>query len=482
MKKILLISLAAVFSVSSSVNAQFGVPAAPAAPAAPTVPARPVPAVPKAPAKPASPVSANDPFVRRPNSPKEPEPITESNSPVRPGTLLITVETWALSQADCAALLDGPANDRAPYDRLETMAKEGKAKLVGLIGVNGKSGHRVVVESIDEIRYPTQFDPAQRPGEIAFPKTFETRDVGDTIEVEAVLGPDGKTIDINLVPISTRFEGFRDWQAEAAAAPVGKPGFRTEKITTSCTIFSGQPLLFATATPDGAVEEKGATQVRVQILRATVQAAPPPPAPATEAVEARAEFLLYSLDRETARAILNDSADSAQSHAAVRALLAKGEAQLETVNVAVTKSGQRAVNEATGEFTYPSEFSGGGYATPTTPTENRRPASPTNFETRETGLHFELEPVVSPDGAFVDVNIAVQLIRMTGMLKADGVAAKYPPQPVFTTRKITTNVISGFGVPVLLGTMSQPRDNRVNDRQDDNRTSLAYLRVTAVHP
>ena len=33
-----------------------------------------------------------------------------------------------------------------------------------------------------------------------------------------------------------------------------------------------------------------------------------------------------------------------------------------------------------------------------------------------------------------------------------------------------------------LGTMSQPRDNGVNDRKDDGRTSLAYVRVTAVRP
>jgi hypothetical protein len=35
---------------------------------------------------------------------------------------------------------------------------------------------------------------------------------------------------------------------------------------------------------------------------------------------------------------------------------------------------------------------------------------------------------------------------------------------------------------VLLGTMSNPRDNKVNDRKDDGRTSLAYIRVTAVNP
>ena len=87
-----------------------------------------------------------------------------------------------------------------------------------------------------------------------------------------------------------------------------------------------------------------------------------------------------------------------------------------------------------------------------------------------------------PDARIVDINVVPQIVLMAGMLKASGVAAKYPPQPVFTTRKVTTSVSSGAGVPVLLGTMSQPRDNGVNDRKDDGRTSLVYIRVTAVRP
>jgi hypothetical protein len=53
----------------------------------------------------------------------------------------------------------------------------------------------------------------------------ETRNTGDTLEIEAVPGPDEKHIDVNLVPQSVRFDGFRDWQAEAAAMPVLKHSF-----------------------------------------------------------------------------------------------------------------------------------------------------------------------------------------------------------------------------------------------------------------
>ena len=82
----------------------------------------------------------------------------------------------------------------------------------------------------------------------------------------------------------------------------------------------------------------------------------------------------------------------------------------------------------------------------------------------------------------MDINVVPQVVRMAGLLKATGVAEKYPPQPVFTMRKVTTGDTSAAGVPALLGTMSLPRDNGVNDRKDDGRTGLAYLRVTVVIP
>ena len=40
------------------------------------------------------------------------------------------------------------------------------------------------------------------------PTAFETRNTGVTLEVEPVVGPDGVTIDLNLVPQVVEFEGF----------------------------------------------------------------------------------------------------------------------------------------------------------------------------------------------------------------------------------------------------------------------------------
>src|SRR4029434_995635 len=93
--------------------------------------------------------------------------------------------------------------------------------------ITTKSGQRAVIEIVREFRYPTQFTEPKVPDiqgrgssnstttTIALPvvgpstpSNFETRNTGVTLEVEPVIGPDGITIDLNLVPQVVEFEGF----------------------------------------------------------------------------------------------------------------------------------------------------------------------------------------------------------------------------------------------------------------------------------
>lgn len=440
-----------------------------------------------APAKPTAPQATNaapaavpsaDPFVRNPSAkpaattPKEPEPP--------PVNILTTLETWSLSQADFAALLDGPADERAPVDRLEALAGAGKAKLLGVQAIATRPGQRTVVESIDELRYPTKFQPADRVGEKAFPTDYETRNAGETLELEPILGPDGRSIEINLVPINVRLHSFEDWKAEDSSAPQSQPQIQTEKLTTSLVVQSGRPMLLSTATP---VEPgTNAETVRVRALRAMVEPVRPAAVLVKDARELRVDLLVYSVEREAARRILAESSDSVQSFAAVRELVAKGAAKLEAVSSFPIKSGNRAVNEETYEYRYPTAATPPGYDSQTVPKENRRPATFTSFETRNTGLTLEIETVLSPDERFVHINTVPQIVQVNGNVRGGADATNFPPQPLFTTRKLTTSVVSGAGAPVLLGTLSQPQETGVNDRKDDRRTSLAYIRVTPIRP
>ncbi len=153
-----------------------------------------------------------------------------------------------------------------------------------------KSGQRAVIEIVREFRYPTQFQPPQIPqtvGAVAnrsdtdilslggssnvpvtptTPTAFETRNTGVTLEVEPVVGPDGVTIDLNLVPQVVEFEGFINYGSPIlsptssflntvtggiiSAPPsvitpnvINQPIFSTRKVTTSVSVWDGQTVV-----------------------------------------------------------------------------------------------------------------------------------------------------------------------------------------------------------------------------------------------
>jgi general secretion pathway protein D len=143
--------------------------------------------------------------------------------------------------------------------------------------VTTKSGQRAVIEIVREFRYPTTFTPPQVPsitggaggtGTISIevvtpttPQTFETRNTGVTLEVEPVVGPDGVTIDLNLVPQVVEFEGFINYGSQifgvnpnaisGATIPrivltdnvINQPIFSTRKVTTSVSVWDGQTVV-----------------------------------------------------------------------------------------------------------------------------------------------------------------------------------------------------------------------------------------------
>lgn len=149
--------------------------------------------------------------------------------------------------------------------------------------VTTKSGQRAVIEIVREFRYPTQFDPPKIPDRTdsgvvvsggggltgatsgAFPVTpttptgFETRNTGVTLEVEPVVGPDGVTIDLNLVPQVVEFEGFINYGSPIQSVSVNalgisssfvltpnvinQPIFNSRKVTTSVSVWDGQTVV-----------------------------------------------------------------------------------------------------------------------------------------------------------------------------------------------------------------------------------------------
>jgi general secretion pathway protein D len=147
--------------------------------------------------------------------------------------------------------------------------------------VTTKSGHKAIVRVVREFPYPTEFNPPEppppstgggtgstiilTPGTITTtgvvtpttPTAFETRNLGVTLEVEPVVGPDGYTIDLNLSPEVVEFDGFVNYGSPIFGAQynpltfsidtpvltenvINQPIFSTRKVTTSVSIWDGQ--------------------------------------------------------------------------------------------------------------------------------------------------------------------------------------------------------------------------------------------------
>lgn len=145
--------------------------------------------------------------------------------------------------------------------------------------VTTKSGRKATVRVVREFPYPSEFNPPEPPqaptgsfeilvpvgslisGGVVTPSTpiqFETRNLGVTLEVEPIIGPDNYTIDLNLSPEVVEFDGFINYgspirSARFVSVPVptvvptivtpnviNQPVFSTRKVTTNVSIWDGQ--------------------------------------------------------------------------------------------------------------------------------------------------------------------------------------------------------------------------------------------------
>jgi general secretion pathway protein D len=156
-----------------------------------------------------------------------------------------------------------------------------------------------------------------------------------------------------------------------------------------------------------------------------------------------------------------------------------------------TKSGQRALIEVVREFRYPTTFTppqvpsitGGGTGTGTVSISVVTPTTPQSFETRNTGVTLEVEPVVGPDGQTIDLNLVPQVVEFEGFINygspifginPNAISSTMVPQvlltenvinqPVFSTRKVTTNVSVWDGQTVVLGGLMREDVQKTEDR------------------
>lgn len=162
-----------------------------------------------------------------------------------------------------------------------------------------------------------------------------------------------------------------------------------------------------------------------------------------------------------------------------------------------TKPGQQAVIEIIREFRYPTEFeapqipqnfgSVGQNANPLNPLASSSgsfpvtPTTPTTFEVKNTGVTLQVEPQIGPDGYSIDMNLAPQVVEFEGFINYGSpiqtsstnglgiqtinvITPNVINQPIFATRKVTTNVTVFDGATVVLGGLVREDVQTVEDR------------------
>src|SRR5437773_10624758 len=162
-----------------------------------------------------------------------------------------------------------------------------------------------------------------------------------------------------------------------------------------------------------------------------------------------------------------------QFQVVIRALNQKKGIDLPSAPRVTTKSGQRAIVEVIRELRYPRT-----YTQPQVPSISSQsttlvagpvpvvvtPTTPQDWETRNTGVTLEVEPVVGGDATTIDLNLIPSVVEFEGFINYGspinavgistlvgvgntGVLSKSVPveltpnvinQPVFSTRKVTT--------------------------------------------
>lgn len=443
---------------------------------------------------------------------------TRADDAPPPATIRADVQMVSVSPADAAQLvpaLQSPKTAPAAWTHLQEMIGRGEATLIGWPVVWSQNGTRSTAEEIAEKRSPTEFTPPQEPtifeqpplhyptwGSIV-PTAFETRDVGCKLDVEATVEPGGQIVDLKIQSLHVRDAGTREWHTQKSPAGVvgivQTPIFQTERLTTAMRVHRDQPILVGVfvvsePTPPGGTEHPpragdstpffhlsfsnamkrlllAFALVLLAVSGAALSAEPEHAQPATDSPNIRIELQVVAIPEQIGIQLATEmkSKDKIEAaHARIQQMLAKGTAKLIGWPIVTTRSGMRAVIEDIKEIRYATEYHPPTVSiNPNTPVEPAIKVAPTvdvvtfegvpsAFETRNTGVTLEVEPVLKEDGKAIDLNIVPQHVRLEGFHKItiEGAARKgkvIVEQPEFKTNKVTTTVTMQSGQRILMG-------------------------------
>lgn len=214
-----------------------------------------------------------DPFAR-------PAPAAANDVPPN---VQIDAEFVEVPEAIVSAILhgtDAPKSGAEWKPAVEKLVKEEKGKLTASLTVTTKSGQRAMAESVKELTYPVEFNPANgrksnapdapksvTGADVPTPTAFEMKPVGVRFEVEPTVSNEGSVIDLNLSPeLTAKVDDVVHQEiplGNEKLATMKQPAFYTMKTTTAVSVAPGSSALAAILIPH---RDKGETDGSRRIL------------------------------------------------------------------------------------------------------------------------------------------------------------------------------------------------------------------------
>ena len=204
--------------------------------------------------------------------------------PLPPVNIHVAAQVFRLPRSVAVAqVLNQPKNTdyTAVFKRVQALVSEKKAVLVASPSIGTLSGHRAVVESILEHRYPTEFSQPQIPQEKTIgintpqkitttkttttsvtveakgsfpitpttPTNFEKRDIGISLECEPTYEKEFDMIDLQILVSLVALQRTIKYPGEKGAV-IEQPEFYSNRINSNVAIKNGGVAFLGTVEPD----------------------------------------------------------------------------------------------------------------------------------------------------------------------------------------------------------------------------------------
>ncbi|MEO5913097.1 MAG: hypothetical protein ABIS50_02615 [Luteolibacter sp.] len=213
---------------------------------------------------------------------------------VDPRILQVQVEFVEMSHEALTKLLflvEPKSSDAtALRKQVQEMVAGKDAKVIETQLVSARNGQKATSESVAEVIYPTEYEPPELPGNFGSPgpssapvtsgatnlpsgpstltpTAFDTRNCGSTLETEATLSPDEKSVNLRLVPELVWHTGNTSWldlkDSLGNDSKVQMPNFYTLRFNTVLSCVNGRYLMAAVLSPK---DEKGVPDMSRKVM------------------------------------------------------------------------------------------------------------------------------------------------------------------------------------------------------------------------